>query len=124
MADRTFRFGPTALTTSIANVLNGTVTSWAGPVGILPAMAGVYLNLRHVRIVNKTAGAVSFSMHLGATGAEAAGTEVIGSLLSVAAYSAFDWYGLMPMVAADFLTAKASANTSLTVEGEGAIAVI
>jgi hypothetical protein len=124
MADRAFRFGPTALTTSIANILNGTVTSWTGPVGILPAMAGVYLNVRHIRVVNKTAGAVTFSMHLGATGAEAAGTEVVGSLLSVAAYSAFDWYGSLVMVAADFLTAKASAATSLTVEGEGVIAVI
>jgi len=124
MADRIFRFGPTALTTSIANILNGTVTSWAGPVGISPAMAGVYLNLRHVRIVNKAAGAVTFSCHLGATGAEAAGTEVIGSLKSIQAYDTFDWYGMLPMVAADFLTAKASANTSLTIEGEGTIAVI
>ena len=124
MADRAFRFGPVALTTSAADLLNPTITSWAGPVGILPALAGLYLTVRHIRIVNKTAGAVTFSLFLGATGASAAGTEVVGSLTSIAAYGTFDWYGTMLLVAANFLTGLASANTSLTIQGEGTIAVI
>jgi hypothetical protein len=124
MADRPFRFGPVALTTSAADLLNPTITSWAGPVGILPALAGLYLTVRHIRIVNKTAGAVTFSLYLGATGASAAGTEVVGTALSVAANTAYDWYGSMLLVAANFLTGLASANTSLTIEGEGTLAVI
>ena len=124
MADRPFRFGPVALTTSAADLLNPTVTSWAGPVCIIPALAGLYLTVRHIRIVNKTAGAVTFSLFLGATGASAAGTEVVGSAKSVAANDAYDWYGAMVIVAANFLTGLASANTSLTIEGEGTIAII
>jgi hypothetical protein len=124
MADRPFRFGPVALTTSAANYLNPTITSWAGPVGITPALAGLYLTVRHIRIVNKTAGAVTFSLYLGATGGSAAGTEIVGTAKSVPANDAYDWYGAMVVVAADFLTGLASANTSLTIEGEGTVAVI
>jgi hypothetical protein len=127
MADRTerqFRFGPTALTTSAANILNGTVTSWAGPVGVNPALSGVVLIVKRIRIVNKTASAVTFSLFVGATGGNAAGTEVVGSLMPVAAYATYDWYGFVPLVAADFLTGLASANTSLTIQGEGTVVLI
>jgi hypothetical protein len=73
--------------------------------------------------VNKTSGAVTFSLWLGATGGNAAGTEVVGTALSVAANSAYDWYGLLRLDAADFLVGGASAGTSLTFEGEGEIGV-
>ncbi len=79
--------------------------------------------MRHIRIVNKTAGAVTFTLYLGATGANAAGTEVIGNATSVAANSYIDWYGALRIDAADFLVGGASANTSLTIEGEGEIGV-
>ena len=82
-----------------------------------------YILLRHIRIVNKTAGAVTFSLWLGATGANAAGTETIGQALSVAANSAYDWYGLMRLDSTDFLVGGASAGTSLSIEGEGEIGV-
>jgi hypothetical protein len=97
------------------------VTSVAGPVGF--TMTQPYIILRHIRIVNKTAGAVTFSLWLGATGANAAGTEVIGIALSVAANSAYDWYGMMRLDAADFLVGGASAGTSLSIQGEGEIGV-
>ena len=73
--------------------------------------------------MNKTAGAVTFTLYLGATGANAAGTEVIGTAMSVAANSAFDWYGQLRIDAADFLVGGASANTSLTIQGEGEVGV-
>ena len=41
-------------------------------------MSQPYIILRHIRILNKTAGAVTFSLWKGATGANTAGTEVIG----------------------------------------------
>jgi len=73
--------------------------------------------------VNKTAGAVTFSLWLGATGANAAGTEVIGQALSVPANSYVDWYGALRLDAADFLVGGASAATSLSIQGEGEIGV-
>jgi hypothetical protein len=121
MADKFFRFGPVALTTTLTtNVLKGPVQAAAG-VGI--AAQDLYMVLRHIRISNKTAAAATFSFWLGATGGNTAGTEVIGTGFSVAAYSAFDWYGYMRMDAADYLVGGAGTATALTIEGEGTLAV-
>jgi len=120
--NKKIRFGPVALTNTLTtNIINPNVTSLAGPVGF--TMTQPYLLITHIRIVNKTAGAVTFSLWLGATGANAAGSEVIGTALSVAANSAFDWYGQLRLDSADFLVGGASANTSLTLEGEGEIGI-
>jgi hypothetical protein len=122
-SNKTFRFGPVALTnTYTTNVLNpGTTT---GGVNATSApFDKTCIILRHIRIVNKTAGAVTFRLYLGATGGNTAGTEVIGYDLSVAANSAYDWYGIMYLSTADFLVGGASANTSLTIEGEGEVGV-
>lgn len=116
--NKIIRVGPVAMSNTLTtNILNSNVTSLAGPVGFTATQP--YLILRHIRIVNKTVGAVTFSLWLGATGANAAGTEVIGTALSIAANSAFDWYGLLRLDAADFLVGGASAATSLTFEAEG-----
>ena len=122
MADKFFRFGPVALSATLTtNILNTPAATGAGT-GI--AAQTVYAVLRHIRIVNKTAGAVTFSLWIGATGANGAGTEVIGTALSIAANSSYDWYGMLRMDAADFLVGGASAGTSLTIEGEGTLAII
>lgn len=119
-SNKTIRFGPVALTNTLTtNIINPNVTSLAGPVGF--TMTQPYIVIRHIRIVNKTAGAVTFTLYLGATGGNTAGTEVIGTALSVAANSAYDWYGLLRLDAADFLVGGASASTSLTFEAEGEI---
>ena len=120
--NKAFRFGPIALTnTTTTNLLNpgtctGGVNSGSG--------ANLFIILKHIRIVNKTGGAVTCSFWLGATGANAAGTEVIGQGLSVSANSYVDWFGLMRLDVADFLVGGASANTSLSIEGEGEIGVV
>ena len=121
-ANKTFNFGPVALTTVLTtNILNCNVTSLAGPVGFTQSQA--YIILKHIRIVNKTGSAATFSLWKGATGGNAAGTEVIGTGLSVAANSAFDWYGIMRMDAADFLVGGSGTTTALTIVGEGEIGV-
>ena len=118
--NKTFRFGPVALSNTLTtNVLNPPTATG----GVNAGSSAQYIVLRRIRIVNKTAGAVTFSLWLGATGANAAGTEVIGTGLSIAANSAFDWYGQLRLDAADFLVGGASAATSLTIEGEGEIGV-
>lgn len=120
--NKLIRFGPVALTNTLTtNIINPNVTSLAGPVGF--TLTQPYIIIRHIRIVNKTAGAVTFSLWLGATGGNAAGTEVVGTALSVAANSAFDWYGLLRLDAADFLVGGASAATSLSFEAEGEIGI-
>lgn len=121
-ANKTIRFGPVALTNTLTtNIINPTVTSLAGVVGFV--MTQPYLILKHIRIVNKTAGGVTFSLWIGATGANAAGTEFMGTGQNIAANSFVDWFGLLRLDAADFLVGGASANTSLTFEAEGEIGV-
>lgn len=119
-SNRAFRFGPVALTTTLTtNILNPNVTSLAGPVGF--TLSQPYIVLRHIRIVNKTTSAATFSLWLGATGGNSAGTEVIGIGLSVPANSAYDWYGLMRIDAADFLVGGSGTATALSIQGEGEI---
>jgi len=123
MADKLIRFGPVALTTTLTtNILNCTVTSLAGPVGI--TLTQPHMCIRHIRIVNKTGTAATFSLWLGATGGNVAGTEVIGIALSVAANSSYDWYGMLNMEVADFLVGGAGTATALTIEGEGSVSLI
>ena len=99
-------FGPAALSATLTtNIYNNT-------------SALIYDVLKHIHVVNKTAGAVTFSLWVGATGANAAGTEFFNAQ-SVAANSVFDWYGSLKMLSTDFLVGGASAATSLTIIGEG-----
>lgn len=119
-SNKIFRFGPVALTTTTTtNLLNPPTATGGTNAG----SSSQYIVLRHIRVVNKTAGSATFSLYLGATGANAAGTEFIGTLMPVAAYSAYDWYGQIRIDAADFLVGGASANTTLTIQGEGEIGV-
>lgn len=120
-ANKAIRLGPVAVANAVGNLFNPpTLTGGVNP----PAgSTASYYILRHIRIVNKTAGAVTFSGYIGATGGSAAGTEFLGTGLSVAANSYVDWYGAVRLDTADFLTGVASAATSLTIEAEGEIGV-
>lgn len=119
-ANKVFRFGPVALSNTLTtNILNPPTATG----GVGAGSSAQYIVLRHIRIVNRTAGAVTYSLWLGGTGGNVAGTEVIGQGKSIPANSVEDWYGAMRLDAADFLVGGASAATSLTIQGEGEIGV-
>lgn len=122
-SNKPFRFGPVAMSATLTtNILNpGTTTG--GVAATAAPYDKLFLLIRHIRIVNKTAGAVTFSLWLGATGANTAGTEVIGIGKSVAANDVYDWYGLLRLDTTDFLVGGASAGTSLSIQGEGEIGI-
>lgn len=99
-------FGPLALTTTLTtNVYN-------------QASALIYDIIRHIHITNKTASAATFSLWLGATGANAAGTELFVGV-SVPANSSFDWYGALKLASTDFLVGGSNTATALTITAEG-----
>lgn len=122
-ANKPVRFGPVTLSATLTtNILNpGTTT---GGVGMPATSTNLYFIIRHIRIVNKTGTAATFSLYLGATGANAAGTEVIGIATSVAANSAYDWYSPgLRMDIADFLVGGSGTATALVFEAEGEVGV-
>lgn len=120
--NKTFRFGPVAVANAAGNLLNGAVTSLAGPVGITLSQPVIYV--KHLRAVNKTGAAATVSTYVGATGGSAAGTEVAWNAKQVPANDAVDVYfggqGLR-MDSADFLTGVASAAATITIEGEAEV---
>jgi hypothetical protein len=123
MQNKKFRFGPIALTTTLTTNLLNPPTAAGGVNG---GSSSQYILIQHLRIVNKTGSAATFSLWLGATGANAAGTEVVGQGKSVAANDVYDVYfggGGLRLDAADFLVGGSNTATALTIEGEGEIGV-
>jgi len=121
-ANKVIRFGPVALTTTLTtNIINPAVTSIAGPVGF--TMTQPYVLIKHIRIVNKTASAATFSLYIGATGANTTGTEFMGIAQSVPANSFVDWYGQVRLDSTDFLVGGAGTATALTLQAEGEIGI-
>jgi hypothetical protein len=118
--NKKFRFGPIALTNTLtANLLNPPAATG----GVNAGSSSQYIILNHVRVLSKSSSAATYSLFIGATGANAAGTEFMGSATPVAANSRDDWYGSVRLDAADFLVGGASANTALVIMGEGEIGV-
>lgn len=122
-ANKIVRIGPVALSTTLTtNILNPqTLTGGVSAGGT--GNTATYLVLRHLRISNKTGTAATFSLYIGATGGNVAGTEFMGTAQSVPANSYVDWYGMIRLDTADFLVGGAGTTLSLTLEGEGEIGV-
>lgn len=119
-SNKDFTFGPVALTTTLTtNILNPPTASG----GVNAGSSAQYIVLRHITIVNKTASAATFSLWRGATGANAAGTEVIGIGRSVPPNSVVEWFGKLRFDAADFLVGGSGTATALSITGEGEIGV-
>lgn len=119
-SNKKFRFGPIALTTTLTTNLLNPATATGG---VNAGSSAQYIILNHIRITNKTTAAATFSLWLGATGANAAGTETIGTATPVAANSSVDWFGSMRLDAADFLVGGSGTATALTISGEGEVGV-
>lgn len=100
--------GPVALTTTLTtNVYN-------------QGSALIYDVINHIHVANKTGSAATFSLWLGATGGNAAGTELFNGV-SVPANSGVDYFfspGLK-MLSTDFLVGGAGTTTALTLTAMG-----
>ena len=119
--NKKFNFGPVILTTTLGtNILNPPTATG----GVNAGSSAQKIILQHLRITNKTTSAATFSLWLGATGANAAGTEIVGTGTPVAANSSFDYFspGLV-ITSADFLVGGAGTGSALTISGSGEISV-
>jgi hypothetical protein len=126
-SNKTFNFGPVTL-------VNSTTTNILFPGFGAHATAAIgftdtalYIILRHIRIVNRTAASATFSLYKGALATNAAGTEVIGIGISIPANGTYDWNGIMRLDAlsatTDALVGGSNTLNALTIQGEGEIGV-
>jgi len=104
-------YGPAALTSTYTTNI------------YVPASALIYDVVHHIHVANKTAGAVTFRLFQGATGGNAAGTEIFYDK-SVAGYDTYDYYCRMKLTSTTFLVGGASAATSLSILIEGESIVV
>lgn len=105
---------------------NPSIKRTVGPVPFAVAAANIYNNpsaliydiIKHIHVVNTTAGALVFTLFLSqVTGTETAGKELFVGV-SVPANSVYDWYGNLKMLSTDFLVGHAAITMTITVEGE------
>lgn len=117
------RIGPVALTTTTTtNIINPPTLT--GGTGLAGTNSNTYLNITHIRIINKTVSPATFSLYIGGTGGNVAGTEFMGLGTSVAANSFVDWYGQLRLDVADYLVGGAGTATALTIQAEGQLGIV
>lgn len=115
-------FGPVALTNTYTTNIFAPAAAGASGVGYTPT--ATYILLKKIRVVNKTASAATFRLFKGATGANAAGSELAYDR-SVPAFGEVEIFCSLRLEGTNgFLVGGASAATTLTIEGEGEVGLV
>ncbi len=120
--NKTEIFGPVAMSNTYTTNIVAPAAAGASAVGYTATAS--YLLIRHIHIANKTGAAATFRLYKGATGGNAAGTELFFDQ-SVPANGVYDWYGQMRLEGANgFLVGGASALTTLVFQAEGEVGLV
>lgn len=121
MQNKKFKMSPVALTTTLTtNLLNAPTTTG----GVNGGSSPQYIILYQIHIANKTASNATFSLWLGATGGNAAGTEIeIGKTVLANDHIDLFFPAGLRMESTDFLVGGAGTTTALTISAFGEIGV-
>ncbi len=116
-------FGPVTLSTTLTTNIIAPAAAGAAAVGY--TATAHYLLLRHVHIANRTGSAATLTLYKGATGGNAAGTELFVAY-SVAANSSYDWYpqNLRLEGANGFLVGGSGTINALTITAFGEVGLV
>jgi hypothetical protein len=117
-------FGPVALTTTLTTNVIAPAAAGAGAVGY--TATATYILIKMIWIANKTGVAATWTLYLGATGANAAGTE-IGVAVSIPANSVQPYYfanGLRLEGTNGFLVGGSGTATALTLTAVGEVGLV
>lgn len=112
---------PVVLLTTITTLLAGAA---AGSGGVGYTATADYLLIRHIRFTNTSASAVTFQCWIGTTSTSAYSEALatIGVGVSIAANSAYDWYGYMRLDGGvNWLFGLAGTTAVVNVQAEGEI---
>jgi hypothetical protein len=109
------RIGPIALTTTLTtNVLNPPTATG----GVNGGSSAQFIEVAQMHFVNKTNAVAKVSLWVGATGANAPGTELF-TQRPIAAYDTYDFYCALRLDSADFLVGGCDTATAVTVTISG-----
>ena len=123
-ANKPFAFGPLALTTTLTTNIFNPGTTTGGVASTTAPYDKLFGLIRQIRVVNKTGTAATFTLYKGATGANAAGTELaVAQSVPANDYVELVWPSGLRFDTADFLVGGAGAATALTIQGIGEIGV-
>lgn len=116
-------FGPVTLSTTLTTNIIAPAAAGAAAVGYTATAS--YLLIRHIHIANRTGAAATFTLYKGATGANAAGTELFVAY-SVAANSSYDWYpqNIRLEGTNGFIVGGAGTINALTLSGYGEVGLV
>lgn len=116
-ANKIRRFGPIALSTTIADLLSPPVLDLTDSVGITET--DTYILIRHLRFTNKSASPVSYTLYIGLSEEEVDGTEFAGAAKMIDGNGSDDYFSPgTRLEVGQFLTGKASSAAAITVSGE------
>mgnify|MGYP001568299380 FL=1 len=116
MQNTPFRLVVALTNTYTTNILNPPTTTG----GVGTGTPNPYLLVTHIRVLEKAGTGGTFRLYVGATGANAAGTESFFPLNTAVATAGYvEWFGRKKLKVADFLVGGASAATTLTIDIEG-----
>ena len=114
---------PIALTITLTTNIIAPAAAGASAVGY--TATATYIILTRIRIINKTASSATFSLWIGATGANAAGTEFMGNAMVVPANDYVEWVGCKRLEGANgFLVGGSNTATALTFEADGEVGLV
>jgi hypothetical protein len=122
-ANKTIRLGPVALTNTLTtNIWNPPTLT--GGVGSGTTNVNTYYIIKHIRIVNTTSSAATYTLAVGTTGVTpSVSNAFMGFAKSVPANQSEDWYGILTLDVADFLVGGSGTASALTIEAEAEIGI-
>lgn len=124
MQNRQFEFGPLALTTTLTTNIFNPGTTTGGTASTAAPYDKLFALIFQMRVVNKTGTAATFTLYRGATGANAAGTELaVAQPVPANDYVDLAWPKGIRFNTTDFLVGGAGTATALTIQGIGEIGV-
>ena len=123
MSNTRFNLGPVALTTTLTTNIHNPGTTTGGVACTGAPWDKLYTIINYISVSNKTGSAATVSLWVGATGANAAGTEWLFTGYSVSANSYVDRVQPRRFGQADFLVGGSGTTLSLTLSGHGEIGI-
>ncbi len=112
-ANKILKIPPVYVPSAAGNLLNGALSSLAGPVGF--TITQPYILVKHIRLSNKDSAAHTVTLYQGATGGSAGGTEFGFDAVSIPAKSNVDYYCQARFESPDFLTGVADTANVVTI---------